>query len=334
MLVVKRLLPSSSSSSSSSSLRTVNTTENILSNRRRLKASTASIDALIGTRRCSRLKDGAVADAIDDDVVDVDVDYVQVHARLNKHITALTITTFVFGELLIRTVHAGEAYAASEIRTNYLAAGINSYLEREYEDLKYAGVLSVDVGTCDKRECVRIEYDAEKINFERIMRVYFKHFDPNNALRGQFSEIGERYTPAIYVNDDNEKELVIESLNKLQASNVFGGVKQKLQEDWVANIPILNSPPIAYETELDESKRNVLKLNPKSLEKQTKARDAQFDQLWGFVQFCFEKVCGYVRFAPSCQKECQEVFPEFLSRNSGVPELAGDIKITGGTFKQ
>ena len=79
--------------------------------------------------------------------------------------------------------------------------------------------------------------------------------------------------------------------------------------------------------------RGMMKTNPKSLEKLSKARDAQFDQLWGFVQFCYERVCGYVRFAPACVGECQEVFPEFLSRNSGVPELEGDVKITGGTYK-
>jgi hypothetical protein len=49
---------------------------------------------------------------------------------------------------------------------------------------------------------------------------------------------------------------------------------------------------------------------------------------WGFVQFCADRVCGYVRFAPKCTGECLEVFPEYRERNFGVPELVGDIKIT------
>ena len=214
--------------------------------------------------------------------------------------------------------------------TNYLAAGNYSFLEREYQDLTYAGVSLVDVGTCDGKQCVKVTYDDEKVPFERIMRVYFKHFDPKNASKGQYSEVGEQYKPAVYVNSEKEKTYVNDSLDKLERSRVFG---RNLADNWVSNIPVLDAQSVKFEREQDDGKRNVMKTNPKSLEKLSKARDAQFDQLWGFVQFCYERVCGYVRFAPVCVGECQEVFPEFLSRNSGVPELEGDVKITGGTYK-
>ena len=214
--------------------------------------------------------------------------------------------------------------------TNYLAAGNYSFLEREYQDLTYAGVSLVDVGTCDGKQCVKVSYDDEKVPFERIMRVYFKHFDPKNASKGQYSEVGEQYKPAVYVNSEKEKTYVNDSLDKLERSRVFG---RNLADSWVSNIPVLDAQSVKFEREQDDGKRNVMKTNPKSLEKLSKARDAQFDQLWGFVQFCYERVCGYVRFAPACVGECQEVFPEFLSRNSGVPELEGDVKITGGTYK-
>jgi len=214
--------------------------------------------------------------------------------------------------------------------TNYLAAGNYSFLEREYQDLTYAGVSLVDVGTCDGKQCVKVTYDDEKVPFERIMRVYFKHFDPKNASKGQYSEVGEQYKPAVYVNSKKEKTYVNDSLDKLERSRVFG---RNLADNWVSNIPVLDAQSVKFEREQDDGKRNVMKTNPKSLEKLSKARDAQFDQLWGFVQFCYERVCGYVRFAPVCVGECQEVFPEFLSRNSGVPELEGDVKITGGTYK-
>ena len=46
------------------------------------------------------------------------------------------------------------------------------------------------------------------------------------------------------------------------------------------------------------------------------------------MQFCADRVCGYVRFAPKCTGECLDVFPEYRERNSGVPELTGNIKIT------
>ena len=241
--------------------------------------------------------------------------------------TTTTMTTMM--AMLLMMNFAVEPAEAGQI-TNYLAAGNYSFLEREYQDLTYAGVSLVDVGTCDGKQCVKVTYDDEKVPFERIMRVYFKHFDPKNASKGQYSEVGEEYKPAVYVNSEKEKTYVNDSLDKLERSRVFG---RNLADNWVSNIPVLDAQSVKFEREQDDGKRNVMKTNPKSLEKLSKARDAQFDQLWGFVQFCYERVCGYVRFAPACVGECQEVFPEFLSRNSGVPELEGDVKITGGTYK-
>ena len=243
--------------------------------------------------------------------------------------TLATTTSTTMMAMLMMMNFVVEPAEAAQI-TNYLAAGNYSFLEREYQDLTYAGVSLVDVGTCDGKQCVKVTYDDEKVPFERIMRVYFKHFDPKNASKGQYSEVGEQYKPAVYVNSEKEKTYVNDSLDKLERSRVFG---RNLADNWVSNIPVLDAQSVKFEREQDDGKRNVMKTNPKSLEKLSKARDAQFDQLWGFVQFCYERVCGYVRFAPVCVGECQEVFPEFLSRNSGVPELEGDVKITGGTYK-
>ena len=249
-------------------------------------------------------------------------------ANISTTTLATTTSTTMMAMLMMMNFVVEPAEAAQI--TNYLAAGNYSFLEREYQDLTYAGVSLVDVGTCDGKQCVKVSYDDEKVPFERIMRVYFKHFDPKNASKGQYSEVGEQYKPAVYVNSEKEKTYVNDSLDKLERSRVFG---RNLADNWVSNIPVLDAQSVKFEREQDDGKRNVMKTNPKSLEKLSKARDAQFDQLWGFVQFCYERVCGYVRFAPACVGECQEVFPEFLSRNSGVPELEGDVKITGGTYK-
>ena len=249
-------------------------------------------------------------------------------ANITTTTLATTTSTTMMAMLMMMNPVVQPAEAAQI--TNYLAAGNYSFLEREYQDLTYAGVSLVDVGTCDGKQCVKVTYDDEKVPFERIMRVYFKHFDPKNASKGQYSEVGEQYKPAVYVNSEKEKTYVNDSLDKLERSRVFG---RNLADNWVSNIPVLDAQSVKFEREQDDGKRNVMKTNPKSLEKLSKARDAQFDQLWGFVQFCYERVCGYVRFAPACVGECQEVFPEFLSRNSGVPELEGDVKITGGTYK-
>eukprot|EP00951_Prasinocladus_malaysianus_P017920 scaffold142035_cov24-Prasinocladus_malaysianus.AAC.1 len=40
-----------------------------------------------------------------------------------------------------------------------------------------------------------------------------------------------------------------------------------------------------------------------------------------FASWVQDKVCGYVRFAPKCTGDCEDVFPEYRERNFGVPEL-------------
>jgi len=57
---------------------------------------------------------------------------------------------------------------------------------------------------------------------------------------------------------------------------------------------------------------------------------------WAFLDVSLSlnlnpQVCGYVRFAPKCVGQCEDVFPEYRETNFGQPELQGDVKITGGT---
>ena len=78
----------------------------------------------------------------------------------------------------------------------------------------------------------------------------------------------------------------------LEASGIFGRGEPLVT-------PVLNAPPISFEA-LPEESRRVLSLNPKAMEKEAKVREAEFNKYWGFVQFCAERVCGYVRFAPKC----------------------------------
>jgi len=212
-----------------------------------------------------------------------------------------------------------------------VAGGNASFLEREFVDLKYAGVKTVTPGTAaidgfsEATECVSVTYDADKIHFASLMRTYWQHADPTN-VNGSFAEKGDRFKGAVWVWDEGEKQEVETSVSNLKASGIFG-VDSAGPKAFV-NLKVLDAPPKNF-TEFPDEQKNALKTNPKPLEKQQKARDESFKNMWGFVQFCQEKVCGYVRFAPKCQNECLDVFPQYRARNAGVPELEGNIKITG-----
>lgn len=154
------------------------------------------------------------------------------------------------------------------------------------------------------------------------MRVFWQHSDPTNPA-GQFKEIGPQYRAAVWVSGAAERAEVERNAARLESSGIFGKGKS-------IALPILDAPPASFE-DAPEDARRVLVTNPKLVEKEAKVRSAAFKDLWGFVQFCADKVCGYVRFAPKCTDDCLDVFPQYRARNSGVPELTGNIKITGGS---
>lgn len=228
------------------------------------------------------------------------------------------------------------AAQAETLREMTVAAGNAAFLEKEFTDLKYAGVKTVVPGLAgtepgsDPVEAVRVTYDADKISHETLMRTYWQHADPVNA-NGSFKESGARFKGAVWVADAAERAEVETNRQRLENSGIFGfEASDRKTPKALINVPVLDAPPASFEPFPEETQRR-LTLNPKGLEKEIKARDAYFKDLWGFVQFCADKVCGYVRFAPRCTGECLDVFPQYRARNAGVPELEGNIKITGGS---
>ena len=215
--------------------------------------------------------------------------------------------------VLVGTTHASPVSAG----TMYVGAGDAAFLEREYDDLRYAGVTDVAPGTMDGRRGVRVEYDDAKTSFEALMRTYWRHCEPGQT-NGQFGEIGSEFAPVVYAANASELAIAENARANLEASKIFG--------DMPLTVEIKEGAPKTFE---ESSERNALKTNPKKYEKMAQKRQARFKDLWGFVQFCADRVCGYVRFAPRCVGRCLAVFPEYEARNAGIPDLDGkNIKIT------
>jgi len=235
-------------------------------------------------------------------------------ARASTPRAAPTVARPVVALVAAVAVASGRADAA----TMYVGAGERAFLEREYADLTYAGVRDVAPGALDGVDGVRVEYDESRISFEELMRTYWRRSEPTRS-DGQFLEVGARYAPVIYVANANERAIVERARDNLEASGLYGaGAK--------LTVRVVDGTPETFE---EAPERDALRKNPKKYEKMLKARDATFKRLWGFVQFCADRVCGYVRFAPNCKTTCLKVFPEYEARNAGIPDLDGkNIKIT------
>jgi hypothetical protein len=232
------------------------------------------------------------------------------------------------------------AVSAETLRSMTVAAGNAAFLEKEFVDFTYAGVKEVTPGLAkmtsddpEPIECVSVTYDADKIAHETLMRTYWQHADPVNP-NGSFKERGSRFRGAVWVSGDEERREVETNSRKLRDSGIFGteppdAAGNRKGKEFV-NLALLNAPPVSFEPFPEERSRTLF-ANPKAFEKEAKARTQSFNASWGYVQFCAEKVCGYVRFAPKCRGECLDVFPQYRARNAGVPELEGNVKITGGS---
>ena len=78
----------------------------------------------------------------------------------------------------------------------------------------------VSAGGTGHVEAVQVQYDAEKVSYEELLDVFWRHVDPTDP-DGQFVDRGSQYRPAIFYHDEEQKRLAVESKKNLEASKRF-----------------------------------------------------------------------------------------------------------------
>jgi len=73
----------------------------------------------------------------------------------------------------------------------------------------------VSAGGTGHAEAIRILYDPQKIAYDELLDIFWKHVDPTDS-GGQFVDRGSQYRPAIFYHDDDQKRLAEESKRKLE----------------------------------------------------------------------------------------------------------------------
>ena len=79
---------------------------------------------------------------------------------------------------------------------------ICGYSGGDEENPRYQDVKAQRTG---HREAILLEYDPEKVNYDRLLDIYFANVDPFDR-DGQFIDRGFSYTLAIYYTCEEEKE--------------------------------------------------------------------------------------------------------------------------------
>ena len=129
-------------------------------------------------------------------------------------------------------------------------------------------------------EAVRIDYDPDRVSFERLLHLFFRSIDPTDD-GGQFCDRGHSYTTAIFVSDNDEK--IAAETAKAEAEAELG---------MTVVTPILDALPfyLAEEYHQDYYRKGDLilsrfgpisKKNAYKRYRQACGRDQQIKDLWG-----------------------------------------------------
>jgi len=91
----------------------------------------------------------------------------------------------------------------------------SGFMGGKVENPSYREVVAGDSGHL---ETVEVLYDASKISYEKLAKVFFEIHDPTQ-VDGQGPDIGAQYLSAIFVNSEEERETIEKLINILKEKN-------------------------------------------------------------------------------------------------------------------
>ena len=93
---------------------------------------------------------------------------------------------------------------ASEVISGYSGG---DEVNPTYEEVKHQAT--------GHRESIAIVYDDENVSYEKLLSLFLANVDPFDG-EGQFIDRGFSYTLAIYYTSDEEKQLAVDAVKKLE----------------------------------------------------------------------------------------------------------------------
>jgi peptide methionine sulfoxide reductase msrA/msrB len=94
---------------------------------------------------------------------------------------------------------------------------VSGYTGGSEDNPSYSEVSS---GSTGHLEAVQVIYDPQKISYEGLLDIFWRHIDPTDA-GGQFVDRGPQYGSAIFYHDDEQKGLAEKSKKELGESGRF-----------------------------------------------------------------------------------------------------------------
>jgi peptide-methionine (S)-S-oxide reductase len=146
-----------------------------------------------------------------------------------------------------------------------VASTTSGFAGGEVVDPSYREVAS---GATNHTEVVQVVYDSTKVDYERLLRVYWHNVDPFDGT-GQFCDRGSQYRPAIFTHSDRQRRLAEQSKATVAA---------RFDQSIAVEVQSLDAfyPAEAYH-------QNYYQKNPTDYERYRRGcgRDARLREIWG-----------------------------------------------------
>ncbi len=124
-------------------------------------------------------------------------------------------STFAYSKELKKAYFAGGCFWCMEEsfdQVNGVVSTISGYSGGNLENPTYQDVIYKDTGHV---EAIEITYDPKKINYKKLLDIYWKNIDPFDSA-GQFCDKGKSYRSVIFFQTQPEKEFIDKSFKKLE----------------------------------------------------------------------------------------------------------------------
>ena len=91
------------------------------------------------------------------------------------------------------------------------------YTDGDIENPTYDQVCTDRTGHA---EAVQIEYDPDKVSYEKLLDVFWNNHDPTSLNRQGF-DVGKQYRSAVFTHSDEQQKLAIKSKTNFADSDKF-----------------------------------------------------------------------------------------------------------------
>ncbi|MBF0237577.1 MAG: peptide-methionine (S)-S-oxide reductase MsrA [SAR324 cluster bacterium] len=77
-------------------------------------------------------------------------------------------------------------------------------------------------GTTGHAEVIQVTFDAEIVNYETLLEIFWKNIDPT-TLNRQFADQGTQYRTAIFYHNESQHQQALASKDRLQKTGKYSG---------------------------------------------------------------------------------------------------------------